>query len=71
MMVQVYDRGKTPRSQHSEKGVYVWHATMDYAALKNNAPANGDLHLPTNGQSLLESESECDRRCFASLLQAL
>ncbi|WP_285229473.1 hypothetical protein [Paenibacillus polymyxa] len=27
--------------------------------LKNNVPANGDLHLPTSGQALLESDSDC------------
>ncbi|MDQ0722767.1 hypothetical protein QF049_004028 [Paenibacillus sp. W4I10] len=69
MLVQVVDRGKTPRSQHSEKGVFCMACNdKSNVAFKNSASANGDLHLPTNRQALLESDSDCFRRCFASFL---
>lgn len=60
MLVQVYDRGKTPRSQRSAKGVLCMACSDELnATFKNSAPANGDLHLPTCGQALLESDSDC------------
>lgn len=52
MLVQVYDRGKTPRSQRSAKGVLCMACSVNQTLhLDNNAPANGDLHLPPSGQA--------------------